>query len=430
MDDEKTLIVFDATSVESADTPSGFRRTTRGDFTQKRERAPRKPRIVSDEKFAEMAKKYEDVCVHDYGDEYHMSEEERKTQNSYYEVFSKLIRCKRKYRKLDEFVRTFRLCLDCLRTVAANNGVYSPEKFIKLVLKGDIEVFGLTFPKYIGKDKKTINWEYISDFILGNEDPKELSDDKESIYEEMSDDEAYDALFTAEDRANIDRAIDEYVHSTDETIYPYYGDDEDADAVNNSGIVEISSKKETKRFIKSAPEIVRTIRDLEKSRRKLEALNSRLNDYAFDMTGSDYEKIARMDRERGISTESDVPEFEGDIMNRKDYKRYLYRLHQYELENIRVNYNGKMRTLEDVQELELKDALEKAGWNLRNLYRAKDKEKRLKKAYKADKKREEELKRRLVKIQDRQKSRKGKASVEFDAKGGKKKKKKNKKEED
>lgn len=427
--EEKSTIVFNAKSTKPTTTPSENFRITRGGSFSKRERPPRKPRVVSEEKFNEMAKKYEEVCIHDYGDEYHMSEEERAQKNRYYEVFSKVIRCKKKYRKIDEFVRTYRLCLDCLREVAENNGVYDPDKFIKLVLKGEIEVFGLTFPKYIGKDKKSINWNYISKFILGDEDPRALTFNKDAEYGSMTDDEAFEMLFSEDEQRHLIKSMQEFVANRDDSITPYYGEDDEHGKVHESLAVS-ASKKETKNFVNDSPEVVRVIRESEKARRKAMASSHRLHQYSFEMTADDYSEIEAMDKARGLISESDVPEFKGDIMNTRDYRRYLYRLHQYEMENIKENYNGKMRTLEDIQEMELKDALEKAGWNLRALYKQKDKEKKLKKAYKEDKKREEELKQKLLALQKRQEKRGKKSGIEMNSKKKKKKKKDKDKEDD
>ena len=418
--EEKSTIVFNVKS-EPTTTPSENFRITRGGYTPNRNEEPYKPKEISEEKFRELAKKYETVCVHDYGDEYHMSEEERAQKNRYYEVFSKIIRCKRKYQKIDEYVKTFRLCMECLREVADNNGVYDPGKFIKLVMKGEIEVYGLNFPKYTWKDKKSINWNYIAEFIIGDEDPATLIIKKDSQYVDMSDDDAFTTLFTEEEQQAIIQSIHADLFNDDGSIVPYYGDNDTH--TENAGLAITASNKETKKLVSEIPELVRTIRDLEKARKKSQALSSNLRQYAFDMTEDDYREIEAMDRARGIISSSDVPQFKGDISNKRDYKRYLYELRQYELENIKENFNGKMRTLEDIRELQLKDALERAGWNLRALYRQKDKEKKLKKAYKEDKRREEALKQKLLAIQKRQEKRDKKSDIAYDTKKKKKKKK-------
>ena len=116
-------------------------------------------------------------------------------------------------------------------------------------------------------------------------------------------------------------------------------------------------------------------------------------------------------------------------MNDEDYKRYMMELNEYERTQIKVNYNGKMRTQDEIDEIELKDMLEEAGWNVRNLYKNKEKEKKLKKAIKKDRKREKELKKQLLNIQNRNKKRKGE-DIEFDSKKKNKEKKKKKKDKE
>lgn len=430
MSEEKSSIIFNVKSSKPTSTPSEDFRITRGGSFSQRVKPERKPRVISEDKMKEMAAKYQVVCIHDYGDEYHMSEEERTQKNRYYQVFSKVIRCKKKYRKIDEFVRTYRFCLECLREVAEHNGVYDPDKFIKMVLKGEITVFGLSFPKYIGKDRKSINWKYVTQFILSGDDPKNLVLGKVDSYERMSEEEAYQTLFTDEERSKLDKSIDDYIEHPDESITPFYGEDDDTHGDVHDSLAVAATKKETRKLTEETPEVIRTIRETEKQRRKSNALRRNLHSYAFEMNDDDYRKIEAMDRARGIHTESDIPEFKGDLMNRSDYRRYLYRLRQYELENIKENYGGKMRTLEEIQEIELKDALEKAGWNLRALYKAKSEEKKLRKAYKEDKKREEELKKKLLALQKRQKKRKKNSEIELNSKKKKKGKKKESKEDD
>ena len=82
-----------------------------------------------------------------------------------------------------------------------------------------------------------------------------------------------------------------------------------------------------------------------------------------------------------------------------------------------------MRTREEIQELKLKEALEAAGWNIRVLYDNQIREEKLKKAMKADKKRERKLKEQLTKVQNRSKRRMG---MDIDDSSSKKKKKKKK----
>lgn len=424
MDNEisKGELIFNAKSKSPTSTPSE-RRSFMGRGSSDEILFNRKKKTLSPEKIKELTEVYQRVVVNDFGDEYHMSEEERKKKFRYYEVFSKVTKCKRKYRKLDEFVKVYRLCIDCLKVVAEENGVYNPEKFMKMVIKGEIEVFGLHFPKYVGKDKKDINWNYISEFIMDyDKDPSELSKGQKLAISDMDDEDALEMLFTKEDLEKLMKSIDE--SNEDEIFMPFDEDEDDY----RPGVAIVSEKKDMKELIKFAPDVIKRVRDDVKEQRRKSSMNSRLGSFVFEMTEDDFEYIQKMDQSRGYQSDSDIPEFKGDIMKRKDYMKYLHQLDVYENEQIKVNYNGKMKTQAEINEIELKDALEKAGWNVRNLYKEKDREKKLKKAAKRDRKREEELKKRLLEVQKRQDKR-SKKGIEFDAKKKKKSKKKKKDKE-
>ena len=378
-------------------------------------------RALTEKEKEELRIEYSSVVVNDYGDEYHMSDEDRKRKFKYYEAFSKIRRCKRKFHKLDDFVRVYRLCIDCLKVVAEDNGVYDPEKFMRMVIRGQIEVFGLHFPKYIGKDRKDINWEYVSEFVTDrSKDPTELSKSFESELSKLSDDELKEQLLTDEE---FERIMEHLNDKPDEIkLNP------DEDYIEEHGIVQRASKKDFKKLVDMSPYFLKSIKEAAKEQRRKERNAGRLNSFVYEMRNEDFDYIAGIDSKRGYQSVSDMPVFKGDIMNRKDYMLYLKALDDYENTQIKVNYKGKMRTQSEIDEIELKDALESAGWNVRNLYKGKDEEKKLKKAYKRDKKREEELKKRLLEVQKRQKKRGKSAAIEFDAK--KKKKHKKKKEGD
>lgn len=381
----------------------------------------RKERTISEKKRKELEEVYSRVAVHDFGDDYHLSEEERRKRNKYYEVFAKLKKCKRKFRKLDEYVKVYRLCMNALQVVAEENGIYDPDKFIRMTIRGDIEVYGLSFPKYVGKNKKDINWNYVNEYIVYPEkDVSELVKSKDDDMEDMDEEDIVERLFEEDELKALEEAIH---HNEDDDIFMSY--DEDNNNGDRDDVAVVATSKETKELTKHAPEVVRAIKDAAREAKRNRNRNNRLNSYVFNMTEDDFEYIAKLDNRRGYNSDSDIPEFQGDIMKRGDYKRYMYALDNYERHQIKRNYNGKMRTEEEINEIELLDALESAGWNVRALYKQKEKEKKLKKAYKKDKKREEELKKRLLAVQSRNKKRKSK--VEFDSKKKKKDKKKKKK---
>jgi hypothetical protein len=106
----------------------------------------------------------------------------------------------------------------------------------------------------------------------------------------------------------------------------------------------------------------------------------------------------------------------------------MYALEEYENTQIKKNYRGKMRTQEEIDYMELIDAFEKDGWNVRSLYNMKEDEKKAKKIAKRDRKEEERLKARLLKLDERAKARKG--GIEVNSKKSKKKEKKSKKKKE
>lgn len=368
---------------------------------------------LSETEKAELRKVYEEVVVNDYSDEYHLSDEERQKRFKHYQAFAKIRRCKRKFHKLEEFVKVYRMCIDCLKVVAEDNGVYSPQKFMKMVLRGEIEVTGLNFPKYVGKDRRDINWQYVSEYISDRtKDPADLAKDATTPVDDVDDDVIRDTVFK-----DIMNATENKFSEPDEIDL-----DPSPEYIEEHGIIQYSGKKNLKTLVSIDPYVPKLFKDAIRSFRTKERTAGNLRSFAFDVREDDFDRIAAIDRKRGYKSVSDVPEFTGNIMNREDYKRYMAALEEYELTQIPVNYHGKMRTQEEVNFMELKDSLEKDGWNIRNLYKAKDEEKKLKKAYKRDKKREAELKKKLMRIQDRQEKRG--EGVKFNAKKKKKKKRK------
>ena len=380
----------------------------------------RKNLYLSPERIAKMEATYGVSIVHDFGDEYHLTDEEREAQNNYYKLFARLNKCKRKYRKINEFVDCARISLQCLQAVADNNTVYSPDEFMRLVMKDKITVNGWFYPKYNGRDRKQISWDYMSEFILSDTPSEELlkqrSSDIEFLTEEKLEEET-NLLFSNEELAEIFKQPDD-AHIFRKEYHVIDTDDEDIDI--NDGIAVYATPSETKDFIKEAPELLILAKEIRREMKSTEQLSR----YVSDIRREDIESIEEYDNKRNMVSDADMPVFKGDITNDKDYHKYLRELKLYEETQIKENYHGKMRTREEIKELQLKEALDAAGWNIRVLYDNQLREKKLKKAMKADKKRERKLKEQLTKVQNRSKRRMG---IDIDDNGSSKKKKKKKK---
>ena len=363
---------------------------------------------ITETKAKELQADYEQVVVHDFGDDYHLSEEEKAEKFQYYEAFKKVRRCKRKYRKLPEYVDAFRLCLDCLDIIANDNGLYPPQKFKKMVAEGLINVYGLNFPKYVGRDKKNINWEYVTSVIV------DRSIDS-SIFEKSSSDFDIDDI---ED-------IDEYRKMMFGDMYDLvFNREEDYENMNPEDVdkrfrIKPYSESKQKDLLELVPALPLAVRDMKREMNR----RSDLSSFVYEISESDFEYIERMDREKGII--HDIPKFEGNIMNTKDFNKYMYELDEYMNEKVKVSYRGKNKTPDEIRMIELKDALEDAGWNVRALYKSSSTvEKKEKKKIKEDKKKEKRLKEKLIAIQKRrEKKEKGKGGKNKDKKKSKEKKK-------
>ena len=366
------------------------------------------------------------VVVHDFGDDYHIPEEEKLRRNHFYKQFRKLNNWKRVHKKIDTYILCARDSIACLTAVAESNTVYPVEKFIHLVLNGKLYINGWFFPKYKGRDRKDYDWSYINEFILSDEPLEKLSR-KENISEAslMSEeelDELAGELFTEEELEEFIRPM------TEEEKYRYevkpFDPEKDRELLSekNSTIVLDTTLKESRRLLKEFPELLEIGKEKMRSARSVKNISRYVSDFKSD----DMEIIEEYDRRLGYHSDSDLPVFEGvDITKGSKYHRYMRALEQYERTQIKYNDRGSYRTEEEMREISLKEALDAAGWNIRKLYDNQKIENKMKRAMKADKKRERELKRQLTKIQDRVEKRKKGA----DTSGlPKKKKKKDKKE--
>ena len=376
----------------------------------------RKPVYISPERLKVIEAGMNCVVVHDFGDEYHLSEEERQAKNHFYETFKILRKAKNNYRHIDEYVTVMREALHCLDVVAENNGVYTPDEFKKLFMRNKIYINGLKFPKYKGKNRKDISWEYLSEFILSDEDPKKLLHQETDIF---TDDELIDDIPQMFNESELDSTVDEYINADTSKDTMYYDPDDENDDTERSVAVSLTSK-ESKLVLKYCPEIFKTIKRIKRNQSSTKHLSS----FAFELTADDINHIEEYDRKHNYKSSSDIPEFIGSILDDDNYNRFMMELDEYADENIREDYHGRLKTLGAIKELEIKEVLEDSGWNIKAFSDNKEREKKLRKAQKRDKEREKKLKNQLLKVQKRQKRRMGDDVV------SKKKKKKNKVKDD
>lgn len=371
---------------------------------------------ISPEEQEELLAMFSKSVVQDFNDEYHMSKAEREKQQAEYEKFFKLKNGYTwKIRKLDKYVQCYRLIMEIIDSVAETNGVYDPVKFREMVMTGKIKIGGLRFPKFSGKKKKKINWDYVSEFVMDpTRDLRELTEPEDFEKEHMT------------ERAPLSEEEIQYIMSQRQTVEGKLLDD----GINLRGGVgklyasEISSKYQ-KKLLKRVPALTKIINDYGKS-------SSSRATKCYELDNKEVQALRSYDEK--IRGKDGVPEFNGDVLSSSNVKAYLYAMEEYERQHEYVDRHGRMMTREAADELDYMEMLDQNGWNIRNLYDNKDEEKRRQKAEKASDKRIAILRKTLAKVQERAELQsKGYTKEEIDRKmaedekEGKKNKKKKKK---
>lgn len=343
---------------------------------------------ISPEEMEELKERYSHMIVQDFEDEYHMSHEERERIREQYSKFFQLKKYTKKIRKLDKFVEACRICLDIINDMAESNGIIDPEKFKKMALKGDIDIYGLKFPKFQGKNRKSINWDYVATYVMN---PDKNID--ELIKEKMVDEaDAEDANF---DDIYTDEYIENMLTYTEEELKEM-NKDQFEESGSCGSVASPSTKKERKRLVKVAPGFIRVVKDMEKEQK-----GRATNAMVWQLDDDDMREIEEYDAKYNRKKYGDVPEFKGEATNSDDVESFLYQMDQWERENTMVEFNGRRITVEEMQDIEYKKMLEENGWNLRNIYGNKEREKRRKQASDDEKKRIKRLKKMLNSLQNK-----------------------------
>lgn len=372
---------------------------------------------ISPEEKDHLLEMYSHAVVQDFEDEYHMSRDDRNRMREKYDKFFRLKKgFTKKIRKLDKYVEGCRLCMEIIKDTADTNGIYDPEKFVNMVLTGQATINGLNFPKFQGKGKKYINWEYVAEFIMDpSKDIRELVSRDELSEEQMQ---------LSEDQLFDDGELEEIIKPlTEEEIAERNGSIFDPDALGGE-CAQYMSKKDRKKLIKIFPGYVKMVKSMKKS-----AADSRKNSKIWQLDQDQLQFIEEYDAKVRGNKDGSIPQFHGEANKQSDVDAYLYAMEQWEEENTLVEFNGRLITKEELHDIEYKKLLEESGWNLRNLYDNKEREKKLEKAKESDKKRIRQLKKMLAEIQDRTDRRDKGEDIESESsnKINKKKKKKDKK---
>ena len=338
--------------------------------------------------------------VNDFGDMYHMSDEERKRKNKYIDLFTIHHSDLDHPKKLSKYVIALKHALDCLDAVAADNKFYDPDEFKKLFFKGKIKIYGLKLPEYRGKDKKRINYEYIIEFLLSGNDPKDFrAPDSRGM--NMMEIEGESKYSKKEIKKLQNKCKKEKEKGLSKEIFYDVGE-YDADESIYIGNID---QREFKKLLKTFPDLPFLLKDFRKRRLTIENLaeaSEYIHQYGSSMFLEDLETISQYDNKYGYESEDDVPKFHGDASNKKDVEAYLSKVHDWELNHVKHNFEGKMRTQQEINDIQCKQVLERNGWNIRKMYGNSDKERKIKKL-KREKEKIKRLKKRLSNAQDRKK---------------------------
>lgn len=347
-----------------------------------------------------MKEEFRTVVVHEFGDEYHLSEEERKKKYKYYEAFKTFSKYKHKFRKFPEYIKAMREALKCLDLVAKDNFVYSPDEFKKLFFRGKIWISGLTLPEFKGSGRRSVDTEYLTEYILSDAPAEDfLKEEEHEVYTKEELEDAYDVLFTEEDKRIIERAINS--NEDEETeVYAPVALYEDGENIPDNVVLPIN-KKEIKKSIKALPDLGNLYKSIEKKKKKG---SLGMAGFISDMLSADMAEFDLYDTNQTLVL-SRMPEFKGDMTNDRDYYKYLAKLEEWENTQVKTQYNGKLKTKEEIESIELRKALENHNWDIRNLFGNKERMKKLEKIRKEQLQKEKLLKKKLVSLQTANKRR-------------------------
>lgn len=402
---DSEVLSSDAEEVKRIEAEAAVRRT------QMRSKTPVtiKLRKLSDRERKELERMMDHVAVHDYGesDEYNLTDSEKRARQSYYQEFAKLRNSKRKINKIDEYVRVVRQCIKCLKLVATNNRSYEIDSFWDQVLNGEITVNGITFPTYIGKNKKTINWDYVREFINDpNRDLKELLNTINGVVDEIDSDELLP-----------NPEIEERIAASVEGHGP---------KVMVSGESK-KHRKETRNVMGEDVEdsIVNQIILEKKNRKSKRHLACGVGGYD---DSDDFDEIEKEDHKRGIWHDKDRPDVSGPIESIDDLDARIDALDKYEDDHGSVLYRDKYQSPSEARYAALCDALDEGGFNVRAFMDTRtDAECKFDKICKKEDKEHKKLKKRIEELDERRKARKAGKPLPEDSLDGKKSKKGKKK---
>ena len=366
---------------------------------------------LSSKKIQALNDLYEDVVVHDYGDDYHKTEEELENENAFFRTYRTIAGRKKKYNSLPKFIDATRNCLQFLYTVAENQQIYEKDEFISMWANKDIEINGMYLPKYNGKDKKRLNWSALSEYILSDGDPSEFLKEEEApmIDSEEALDRQIATLFTVKE---YERIVESSIRQMANPNEEGFVDVDEKSTIDGRPIAVESSKKSRKRLMEDNPGFSITLKETFRNSQKLNDFSAQM---VYDMHNDDLDAIRKYDETYGVESAQDVPILHGSIMDDDDYQDYNDALDDWDVDNTLVDYFGKTMTREEYNDSLIKEHMEAAGINIRVFWNEKRKEKRLKEYLKKERERERRLQLELSKTSESLKKKKDKLRKMSDA---------------
>lgn len=418
-------------------------------YVSYRPRHHERARIRLTEKEIEARRKlYSQVVVHDFGDSYHMSEEEREKSNQWYQLSRQLSQVKSQYKRLDKFILAYRKVLSVVQIIAEKNIVMPPNKFVKKVIAGDIRINGVKFPKLLmpRKKRKEMNWELITRYIVDDRlDPIELmrpetpTIDWDTVVDDPK--EEMKRLFGM--------SYEKYVKNvpTESTVVDF----DDPDSLEGKNVIVPISQLSLIRFMKEDKTLGPALKDAILKFRKFSKMERQMrgededsyHNLVFETKYDDMEIIRDMDEERNLlrkMKKKDEFEFSGDYTNDDSVNQFVYESDEYLDKKLKVrikgSYSDTVMTISEMEEEELRELLESKQWNIRSLYGIGKEEENVKKKVKKEQKRLKKIKDALIQSERKHEKRTSMVGFKVTAKkdnginSGKKKKSKKQKKKD
>lgn len=359
---------------------------------------------IPPEEMEELRQRYSRVVVQDFEDDYHMTREEREKQRKQY---SKFFRLKRNYakkiRRLDKYVEACRLVFEIINDTAETadaDHVMDRDDFITSVLTGKITIEGLSIPKYVGKGKKTLNWDYVMEFIVDpTRDIDELIKSQQTSrcktgddYDD--DDEPRRFAGSLEDDLTPEeyKQFMNYVNNYEPPVRSFY------DGSSGEGYATVETDKMRKRMAKEYPGYAKNLKEMFNKGKK-----NREKSYLWQLEDEDLQWIREFKEENSKRNGDERPEFTGSIMDEDAVGRWLFEVEQWEKDHELVKYGSQMITRSSKDELDFKAVLEQSGYNLRNLYGNKQREKQVNRTRRDQEKKIKSLKKLLEDLNAKQK---------------------------